>query len=121
MFRIRLVLVLPLSVLAAACSSTPNVPYQPGGSSSLASASTPPAAIVTLANVSFAPAVVTINAGQTVEWVWNDAPIPHNVTFATFRSPTKITGTFFHTFDVPGTYRYRCTIHATMFGTVIVH
>ena len=36
------------------------------------------------------------------------------------RSSTKIAGTYFHTFDRPGVYRYRCTIHINMDGTVVV-
>jgi plastocyanin len=42
------------------------------------------------------------------------------VTFDTFNSSTKITGTYFHTFNTPGVYSYRCTIHINMVGTVVV-
>jgi plastocyanin len=78
------------------------------------------AATVTLVNVSFAPAVVSIQAGQTVEWKWQDAQTPHNVTFDTFHSATKTTGTYFHTFNTPGVYSYFCSIHINMVGTVVV-
>jgi plastocyanin len=102
----------------AACSAAQNVPVQSASGS--ADSSGPVAATVTLVNTSFAPASVTINAGQTVEWKWNDGQVPHNVTFDTFHSSTKLTGTYFHTFDTPGVYRYRCTIHVNMVGTVVV-
>jgi len=124
MTRHRLTMIaaaLTLAVATAACSAVQNVPVQSAsGSSDSPRATAPVAATVTLVNTSFAPAVVTINAGQTVEWKWNDGQVPHNVTFDTFRSSTKITGTYFHTFDSPGVYPYRCTIHINMAGTVVV-
>jgi plastocyanin len=108
-------------VATAACSSAQNVPVQSAsGSSDSPPATGPVAATVTLIHTSFAPTVVTINAGQTVEWKWDDGQVPHNVTFDTFHSSTKIAGTYFHTFDSPGVYDYRCTIHINMVGTVVV-
>ena len=117
----RLTLLGATIVLAAtaACSGAQNVPVQTSSGSG-APPSGSPAAVVTLVNVSFAPAAVSIQAGQTVEWKWDDGQIPHNVTFDTFRSATKVNGTYFHTFDRPGVYRYRCTIHINMVGTVVV-
>ena len=118
--RLRLIAA-PLALMAtAACSSTQNVPVQSASGSSDSPSTGPAAATVTLVHTSFAPAVVTINAGQTVEWKWDDGQVPHNVTFDTFHSSTKIAGTYFHTFDRPGVYRYRCTIHINMDGTVVV-
>ena len=32
---------------------------------------------------------VTIHAGQTVEWKWEDAPAEHNVSFGDFVSPVQ--------------------------------
>ncbi|HUY65073.1 MAG TPA: plastocyanin/azurin family copper-binding protein [Acidimicrobiales bacterium] len=97
-----------------------------GSSSSGSSASTTssggqhPAVVVTLKFVSFEPAHVTVHVGQSVEWMWEDAPIAHNVTFAGFASATQPTGTYFHTFTQAGNYSYRCTIHANMSGVVTV-
>lgn len=108
-------------VATAACSSAQNVPVQSAsGSSDSPPATGPVAATVTLINTSFAPSVVAINAGQTVEWKWDDGQVPHNVTFDTFHSSTKVAGTYFHTFNTPGVYNYRCTIHINMVGTVVV-
>ncbi|MHB8438997.1 MAG: cupredoxin domain-containing protein [Acidimicrobiales bacterium] len=108
-----------LGPVAAACSSTPNVPINGGGTGPVTTGPTP-SAVVNIQYVSFEPSRITIHAGQTVEWVWKDAPIDHNVSFASFASPTQSTGTYFHTFDTPGTYSYRCTIHATMTGQITV-
>lgn len=77
-------------------------------------------AVVVLHYFSFGPAVVRIKPGQTVEWIWEDPGVPHNVTFAGFHSQTKTAGVYYHTFSNPGTYRYRCTLHQTMTGEVVV-
>ncbi len=119
----RLALMAATCALAAtaACSSAQNVPVQSvSGSSDSPPATGPVAATVTLINTSFAPSVIAIDAGQTVEWKWDDGQVPHNVTFDTFHSSTKIAGTYFHTFNTPGVYNYRCTIHINMVGTVVV-
>jgi plastocyanin len=108
-------------VATAACSSTQNIPVQSAsGSSDSPPPAGPVAATVTLVHTSFAPSVVTIHPGQTVEWKWDDGQVPHNVTFDGFHSSTKIAGTYFHTFDTPGVYNYRCTIHINMVGMVVV-
>ncbi|MHB1446698.1 MAG: plastocyanin/azurin family copper-binding protein [Acidimicrobiales bacterium] len=79
---------------------------------------------VLISHMSFIPRVLTIQAGQTVTWVWDDGPTPQNVTFTSsnlsLASPTQATGTFRHTFDQPGVYKYRCTIHNNMLAEVIV-
>lgn len=115
--RVLVAAVPALGLSLSACSSS-STPSGSGGGGS--GAHPAPSAVVVLKYVSFAPARVTIHAGQTVEWKWQDAPIAHNVTFRTFASPTEASGTFFHTFDAPGTYSYRCTIHQTMTGEVVV-
>jgi plastocyanin len=109
-----------VTAATAACSSALNVPVPSASGSDAPSSTGPVAATVTLINVSFAPAVVNIHAGQTVEWKWQDGQTPHNVTFDTFHSATKISGTYFHTFNAPGVYHYSCTIHINMSGTVVV-
>ena len=112
--RLPVAAVAALGLTLGACSSSPSTA---GGSSS---SGPKPAAVVLLKYVSFVPARVTIHAGQTVEWKWEDEPVGHNITFRTFSTPTQDTGTYFHTFDTPGTYPYRCTVHQTMTATVVV-
>lgn len=78
---------------------------------------------VNIDNFAFTPATITIAAGTKLTWA-NQDDIPHTVTEAaptTFRSPPLDTDdTFEHVFDQPGTYRYFCSLHPHMQGTVIV-
>lgn len=117
--RVVLPVLVALGLALSACSSGENVPVNTGSNSG-GSSTQHPAVVVMLKFVSFEPGRVTIHAGQTVEWVWDDAPVAHNVTFNGFASPTQASGVYFHTFDTPGLYAYQCTVHATMRGTVDV-
>jgi plastocyanin len=77
---------------------------------------------VAIADFSFSPATITINAGDTVTWT-NNGPTPHS---ATSSSGSFDTGIFpagqsrSHTFSEAGTYPYICTPHPNMRGTVVV-
>src|ERR1700690_1019984 len=104
---------LPLSVPAhAAETSEPQqvAAVQPGS--------------VTIDNFAFAPAILTIAPGTKVTWDNKDEE-PHTVTSAdggrTFKSPALDTDDkFSFTFDKPGTYKYFCSIHPHMVGTIVV-
>lgn len=84
---------------------------------------------VEVADFSFAPDELFVNAGDTVTWTWTGAA-PHNVTPvdpAAFEpSETQVAGTFEQTFAEEGQIPYFCTIHAApdgsegMIGTVTV-
>ncbi len=102
-----------IALVGSACSSLTSAP-------TTSAAHGPVGAVVKLRFVAFEPQRVTVHVGQAVEWRWEDAPVAHNVTFASFHSPTQTTGTFFHTFTRPGTYPYRCTVHPDMTATVVV-
>ena len=79
----------------------------------------------------YSPDTVTVVIGKnnTVLWTNNDAA-PHTVTSdagdpssldsGTSGPLTKQGGTYQFTFTVPGTYRYHCSFHSWMQGTVIV-
>ena len=73
----------------------------------------------------FAPAQLTINAGDTVRWV-NRGALPHNTTAdsGAWASPLLMAPgvSFSHTFTAAGTFSYRCTLHATngQVGTIVV-
>jgi plastocyanin len=73
-------------------------------------------------NFMFSPATITVKAGATVTWVNHDEE-PHTIfnDAGLFRSSALDTNeSFSYTFDKPGTYRYICTIHPRMTGTIIV-
>jgi plastocyanin len=105
-----------LGLCASACAPA-NIPYQASGSPSIRAQ---PAATVYLNAGSFTPPAVHIQAGQTVEWVWLNHGVPHNVTFGTFHSPTQVSGTWSHTFTESGTHLYLSTLDYRMVGTVVV-
>ena len=70
----------------------------------------------------FEPAAIQAKVGQEVTWTNHD-PAQHTVTHAGsgFDSGTMAAkGTFSHTFDQPGEYRYICALHPGMKGTVVV-
>jgi plastocyanin len=77
-------------------------------------------ATVVLKDMQFQPDVVTVDAGTTVTWVWDDGSVRHNVVADQFESEIQTEGTFTHTFEEPGEYPYVCTLHPNMTGTVIV-
>ena len=83
---------------------------------------------VTMKDIQFHPATVTIAKGGTVKWV-NDEAVGHDVTSqggpGSFKSGAagglSQGSTFSHTFTKAGTYKYVCTVHAPgMAGTVVV-
>ena len=77
-------------------------------------------AVVDIKNIAFTPEKVTINAGQSVVWKFDDGSIAHNVTGNGWRSPDQTSGTYVHVFATPGDYQYSCTIHSGMTGEVVV-
>ena len=76
---------------------------------------------VKIGNFTFGPQELKVKAGTTVTWT-NEDDIPHTVVSAnTFRSKVMDTdGKFSFTFTTPGTYKYFCSLHPHMTGTVIV-
>lgn len=81
-----------------------------------------PQTSVHMSGAAFAPADVTITAGQSVDFV-NDDGMPHTVTAEdkSFDSGELAAGkTWSHTFDKAGTYKYLCSYHDWMHGTIKV-
>jgi plastocyanin len=69
----------------------------------------------------FTPPAIEVPAGATVTWTFEDGFVPHDVTGDGFTSgDPQRSGSFTHTFDQPGTYPYRCTLHDGMTGRVVV-
>ena len=75
---------------------------------------------VVVEDMRYTPRVIEVPAGTTVTWTFADGDTPHDVKGDGFRSEVMRSGTFRHTFDTPGTYDYRCTLHSQMTGRVIV-
>jgi plastocyanin len=76
---------------------------------------------VTAKDNRFTPAAIQVPAGTEVTWTFKDGFVPHDVVGDGFSSgEPRRKGTFAHTFDRPGTYPYRCTIHDGMTGRVVV-
>jgi plastocyanin len=76
---------------------------------------------VTAKDNRFTPAAIQVQAGSTVTWGFKDGLVPHDVVADGFTSgDPRRKGTFAHTFDRPGTYPYRCTVHDGMTGRVVV-
>jgi plastocyanin len=87
-----------------------------------AAASAPEGAQVVIKDFMFAPMAVKIRAGSRVTWTNKDDE-PHNVVSDSglFRSSALDTDeNFSFTFDEPGTYRFVCSIHPRMVGTITV-
>jgi plastocyanin len=68
----------------------------------------------------FSPGTLQVSVGDTVTWDWKGGAA-HNVTGPGFNSGTLSKGkTFAHTFNSAGTFKYVCTLHTGMKGTVEV-
>ncbi|HJQ91458.1 MAG TPA: plastocyanin/azurin family copper-binding protein [Acidimicrobiia bacterium] len=104
------VAVLSLAVSLAACAAdTPSAPPPVGDSPT-----------ISIQDQRFDSDHVTIEEGDTVTWVWGDGGVSHDVSGDGFKSDVQTEGTFSHTFEDAGDYRYVCTLHSGMRGTVTV-
>ena len=79
-------------------------------------------AAVTIKNFDFTPMTLNLNAGDSVIWKNEDGE-PHTVVSVDglFRSAAlDQNDSFKFTFTKPGTFKYVCTIHPKMVGTITV-
>ncbi len=69
----------------------------------------------------FAPATITIDRGDRVKWVNKDS-VTHTTTSndGDWDSTMSAGDSFTRRFRQEGTFRYHCTIHPEMTGTIIV-
>jgi amicyanin len=79
---------------------------------------------VKIANLAYDPPTLTVKVGTKVTWT-NQDEVPHTVTSTTkprlLKSPALDTNdSFSHVFKEPGTFKYFCTVHPKMAGTVVV-
>jgi amicyanin len=109
-------------LLMSACGSSSAMPMPAGRGSAPASGPAVHTDHVKIAKFAFAPAAITIVVGASVTWT-NEDGIQHDV-FAPpvgLKSPVlNQNDSYSHTFSKPGTYRYICSIHPVMHGTVVV-
>ena len=110
----RTLAVLALSafvVLAGACSATT------AGAQSLGAAGPQ----IGLKNLRFDPSKAKAKVKQSVTFVWKEK-VAHNIVFDNKGPKSKLQskGTFIVSFDKPGTYKYKCSIHPGMKGEVAV-
>lgn len=75
---------------------------------------------VTITNFEFAPASLTINAGDTVEFINNDSA-PHTATGSAFDTGRLGKGASKSVqFTTAGTFDYLCNFHRSMKGSITV-
>ncbi|WNM29173.1 plastocyanin/azurin family copper-binding protein [Streptomyces sp. Li-HN-5-11] len=79
---------------------------------------------VVMSGYAFSPRVLTITAGSTVTWV-NEDQAPHDVKTTSGPEPIHSPmlskgGAWSHTFTLPGTYGYVCTVHPGMTAGLVV-
>jgi plastocyanin len=116
---LRLAALLAVIPVSTACAAS----GEPGGdTASVPSGASGSAAVVTVKDFSFNPPALTIAAGTTVTWKFEDDAV-HNAVAGdkSFTSPNLSGGkTFTHTFTKAGTYPYLCTLHQYMTGQIVV-
>jgi len=83
---------------------------------------------VVMKDISFKPGNVTVAKGGTVTWT-NEDSVGHDVTEISGPGPKFKSGgpgglnggdTFKQKFTTPGTFKYVCTVHPGMEGTIVV-
>jgi plastocyanin len=119
-----LVTVLAVLAAVAACSSgsSGGATPSPSPAASTGSGAARGGSTVEIKNFMFTPMTLTVPAGATVTWKFDD-PAEHTVAADdnSFTSPALANGkTFTHTFSTAGTVAYHCSIHPFMTGTIIV-
>jgi plastocyanin len=123
--RILIPLVVLLAAAAALSACTP--PFAgactPKGTGTTTAASTVKVVADSQKQGAYQPDPMTVQAGQSVTWTWDDQGNQHSVSAddGSFESCLQGAGsTFTTTFAKAGTYAYHCSIHPQMKGTVTV-
>jgi plastocyanin len=117
--NLRLTLSLLSLIVLSACGAGPGKP--PQSAASAATAATARAVTISIKDFKFSPQTLTIAAGTTVTWKNLDDE-PHNLrgTEQVRSGALDENETYSVKFDKPGTYKYGCSIHGRMHGTIIV-
>lgn len=131
MRRFRLVACVGLAAALGACGGGggSSLSTSPGGTNPGGTTTPPAANTVTLVNSTFSPTSMTVTAGTTVTWKWNDCSggdgyggggatcVTHQIAFddgSGITSTSQDQGTFGRTFNAKGTFKYHCVIHQAM-------
>jgi plastocyanin len=127
---VRFALVITVSALAVACGgsgdspSTSPSPASPPATNapSISSAVAIPAGAESLGNRAYMPDDLSVTAGTTVTWMNTDRTSHTSTSDESGWNSGTIApgGRFSFTFQRAGTYKYHCTIHPGMVGTVVV-
>lgn len=122
--RVTRLLVIAAIVAATACSNSSSPPPPPPPPAPPPPPPPPPGPTlgVDVSNNQFNPSTGSVTSGGTVTWSWAAGAVTHNVTFedGTGNLGDRSTGSGSRTFPtvtVSTTFRYRCTIHSTGFGS----
>ncbi len=101
----------------AACGGTTSSGAKPPETIVIASDGT---ARVLLRSLRFEPKTFTVPVGTTLKFVWKER-IAHNIVFEDkVRSGIQIEGSYSRAMDTAGVYKFQCTLHPGMKGTVTV-
>jgi plastocyanin len=99
-------------------------PAKSSGATSTATPQTKPSAVgsISIKNFTFSPAKITVPVGTKVTWT-NQDDTAHRVMITDLKKGSSALDTgdaFSYTFTKPGTYKYFCTLHPQMVGSVTV-
>ncbi len=76
---------------------------------------------VELKQLKFSPKALRVAPNSKINFVWKEN-VAHNIVFSTggFKSKTQNKGTYTVELKKPGTYKYKCTLHPGMEGSIVV-
>jgi plastocyanin len=112
------------STSSTTATTTSNTPAKTDTSTPSTSSTTSTSNAVTIQNFAFSPASITVKKGTTVTWTNQDSTA-HTVTETDGQTGPASgdlgTGkSYSFTFNTAGTFKYHCSIHTNMTGTVTV-
>ena len=120
---IPLVVLVAAAAVLSACSPPFAAACTPKAAATATAASTVKVVADSQKQGTYQPDPVTVQAGQSITWTWEDQGNQHSVSAdgGSFESCLQGAGsTFTTTFAKAGTYPYHCSIHPQMKGSVTV-
>jgi len=119
--RAHRILFLLLMTAALMSCQIANMGYNSGSAMSNSGSNNVP----NMSGIAFHPGTITISSGATITWTNYDY-VAHTVTAtsgpAAFADsgPIAASASYSLVLTLPGTYTYKCSIHASMTGTIVV-